>query len=98
MSGGSWNYVYQKFNDAAYRLANSPNHSDDTDESLYDDSSMSAVEIVRRRQLAPLIEAVGKIMHAIEWYDSCNTGEKTLNAAHAQFVDSVKEWVKTNGS
>ena len=90
MSGGSWDYVYAKFDDVAYRLSISPTFPDE-------DPGANAVDVwpfetSRRHILATLIEAIGKIMHEIEWYDSDDIGDTTLNLAYEKLIIDVTKW------
>lgn len=59
MSGGSWDYLYQKIEDAADRLQNTS-------------TKHSCCE--PRRAFGSLLYKVARAMHSIEWVDSCDYG------------------------
>lgn len=58
MSGGSYDYLCFKIDEAANRLTSYSDHSD----------------TYHRQKFAELLKLVGKAMHDIEWVDSCDCG------------------------
>lgn len=60
MSGGSWDYLCFKVEEAASRLQNTP----DTKKGWFE-----------RRILGDLLELVSEALHDIEWVDSCDYAE-----------------------
>lgn len=69
MSGGSWDYVFGKFEDIAQCLLD--DRCWDSDKKLELDERQKEA----RHRLGVKIQAIGKALHAIEWVDSydCST-------------------------
>lgn len=66
MSGGSWDYVSEKFLDVGNRLESSAPHV-----SCY----------LLRRALGKQVQLIASALHAIEWVDSCDWSDGDERAA-----------------
>lgn len=67
MSGGSWDYLFGRINDAAYALQRGV--ATDRDYAL----DLNEEQREKRRKLGELLEKVAHALHEIEWVDSSDS-------------------------